>query len=90
MLRDRSKEAYEKMMFDIARSKKESQARRSREYRARLAEKAGLWHTFNYVYLRAGGVPTRHTRKWDGLHTRRLLESTRTNTHKHTQTRTPL
>ena len=28
MLRDRSKEAYEKMMFDIAKSKKEGQARR--------------------------------------------------------------
>ena len=27
-----------------------------------------------FIYLRAGGVPTRHTRKWDGLHTRRLLE----------------
>ena len=37
-----------------------------------------------YVYLRAGGVPTRHTHKSDGLHTRHLLESTHTNTHKHT------
>ena len=36
------------------------------------------------MYLRAGGVPTRHTHKWDGLHTRHLLESTHTNTHKHT------
>ena len=26
--------------------------------------------------LRAEGVPTRHTHKWDGLHTRHLLEST--------------
>ena len=25
------------------------------------------------IYLRAGGVPTRHTHKWDGLHTRHLL-----------------
>ena len=33
-------------------------------------------------YLRAGGVPTRHTHNWDGLHTRHLLESTHTNTHK--------
>ena len=32
-----------------------------------------------YVYLRAGGVPTRHTHKLDGLHTRHLLESTHTN-----------
>ena len=37
----RSKEAYDQMMFDIAKSKKEGQARRSRQYRARLAEKAG-------------------------------------------------
>ena len=37
-----------------------------------------------YLYLRAGGVPTRHTHTWDGLHTRHLLESTHTNTHKHT------
>ena len=29
-----------------------------------------------------GRVPTRHTRKWDGLHTRHLLESTHTNTNK--------
>merc|ERR1712194_272895 len=39
---------------------------------------------YSYLYLRAGGVPTRHTHKWDGLHTRHLLESTHTNTHKHT------
>ena len=42
------------------------------------------------IFIRAGGVPTRHTHKWDGLHTRHLLESTHTksqthtNTHKHT------
>ena len=36
--------------------------------------------------LRGGGVPTRDKRKWDGLHTRHLLESTHINTHKHTQT----
>jgi hypothetical protein len=38
-------------------------------------------------YFIAGGVPTRHTHKWDGLHTRHLLESTHTthtNTNKHT------
>ena len=40
-----------------------------------VAGTAGL-----YLYLRAGGVPTRHTHKWDGLHTRHLLESTHTNT----------
>ena len=28
-----------------------------------------------YLYVN-GGVPTRHTHKWDGLHTRHLLEST--------------
>ena len=38
------------------------------------------------TYSRAGGVPTRHTHKWDDLHTRHLLESTHTNTHKHKQT----
>jgi hypothetical protein len=42
--------------------------------------------------LTAGGVPTRHkqsvfTHEFDGLHTRHLLESTDTNTHKHKQTR---
>ena len=42
---------------------------------------------YYYVYLRAGGVPTRHTHE-GGLHTRYLLESTHTNTHKHTQTQT--
>ena len=30
--------------------------------------------TFVYMYLRAGGVPTRHKHKWDGLHTRHLLD----------------
>ena len=39
-----------------------------------------------FMFLRAGGVPTRHPPKWDGLHTRHLLESTHTNTHKHKQT----
>ena len=33
-------------------------------------------------------MPTRHTHKWDGLHTRHLLESTHTNTHKHTNKHT--
>ena len=37
-------------------------------------------------HANAGGVPTRHTHKWDGLNTRHLLESTHTNTHKHKQT----
>ena len=36
---------------------------------------SGLIHR-SYLYLRAGGVPTRHTHEWDGLHTRHLLEST--------------
>ena len=36
-------------------------------------------------HANAGGVPTRHTHKWDGLNTRHLLESTHTNTHKHKQ-----
>ena len=47
------------------------------------------------VYINApeGWLPTRHTHKWDGLHTRHLLESTEhtqthTNTHKHTQSTT--
>ena len=35
------------------------------------------------IYLRAGGVPTRHTHRSDGLHTRYPLERTHTNTHKH-------
>ena len=38
-----------------------------------------------YILTRRRGVPTRHTHKWDGLHTRHLLESTHTNTHKHKQ-----
>ena len=38
----------------------------------------------SYAYLRSGGVPTRHTHRWDGLHTRHLLESTHTNTNKRT------
>ena len=45
-----------------------------------------MWLTyFHHRYLRAGGVPTRHTHKWDGLHTRHLLESTHTNTQKQKQ-----
>ena len=27
-----------------------------------------------HVYSRAGGVPTRHAHRWNGLHTRHLLE----------------
>ena len=46
----------------------------------------GCQHGTLYVLTRLGGVPTRHTHKWDGLHTRHLLESTHTNTHKHKQT----
>ena len=38
----------------------------------------------SYAYLRSGGVPTRHTHRSDGLHTRHLLESTHTNTNKRT------
>ena len=51
-------------------------------------------HATTYILTRArrgyggSGVPTRYTHKWDGLHTRHLLESTHTNTHKHTQTHT--
>ena len=37
-----------------------------------------------YIYAPRRGAHTRHTHKWDGLHTRHLLESTHTNTHKHT------
>ena len=32
----------------------------------------GRGSTKKYIYSRAGGVPTRHTHKWDGLHTRHL------------------
>ena len=40
-----------------------------------------------FIYAPEGGVPTRHTHtQSDGLHTRHLLESTHTNTHKHKQT----
>jgi len=41
-------------------------------------------HTAYLKWTRRRGVPTRHTHKWDGLHTRHLLQSTHTNTHKHT------
>eukprot|EP00964_Phaeocystis_antarctica_P047848 scaffold27698_cov78-Phaeocystis_antarctica.AAC.1 len=39
-----------------------------------------------YLLTRRGGVPTRHTHKWDGLPTRHLRERTHTNTNKHTET----
>ena len=43
----------------------------------------------NIKYERAGGVPTRHTHKSDGLHTKHPLERTDTNRHKHKQTHSP-
>jgi len=41
------------------------------------------------VTRRRGAHTRRHTHKWDGLHTRHLLASTHTNTHKHKQTHSP-
>ena len=43
-------------------------------------------YTYMCINAPEGCRHARHTHKWDGLHTRHLLESTHTNTHKHKQT----